>query len=301
MASAGGCTGFWPCGLLASRVSKSGDGRGAVRKVSCGGVTLPCGVVLAGNVIHASQAAFVLLGEAVRFWYLPSRLAVVHAAASAEVCSLGGGLLCTAPAHRSALCPACCLRRSRWVRGRVVVSSIPVCGGWGYHPGCEFFGNSEEPLRAFEDRVAGGRAGAGRCFVVTCQRRSNIGSGTVSVIAEACRQSASRMRLRSRSGLARPYICLLIILMRLTCPSTRPEFQGSVRPAVTASWSRRSLWGVESRPHCLTCGYAAAGSYSLIRPPRTGRRRIEVRPGSAVGWSGRGGVSCRAWCGLRWL
>ena len=36
-------------------------------------------------------------------------------------------------------------------------------------------------------------------------------------------QSASRTRLRSRSGLARPYICLLIILMRLTWPSTAPE------------------------------------------------------------------------------
>jgi hypothetical protein len=30
-------------------------------------------------------------------------------------------------------------------------------------------------------------------------------------------------RLRSRSGFARPYICLLIILMRLTWPSTAPE------------------------------------------------------------------------------
>jgi hypothetical protein len=36
-------------------------------------------------------------------------------------------------------------------------------------------------------------------------------------------QSASRTRLRSRSGFARPYICLLIILMRLTWPSTAPE------------------------------------------------------------------------------
>jgi hypothetical protein len=36
-------------------------------------------------------------------------------------------------------------------------------------------------------------------------------------------QSASRTRLRSRSGFARPYICRLIILMRLTWPSTAPE------------------------------------------------------------------------------
>src|SRR6266851_6794232 len=45
------------------------------------------------------------------------------------------------------------------------------------------------------------------------------GSGPLSVM----HQSASRTRLRSRSGFARPYICLLIILMRLTWPSTAPE------------------------------------------------------------------------------
>jgi hypothetical protein len=36
-------------------------------------------------------------------------------------------------------------------------------------------------------------------------------------------QAAIRMRLRSRSNFARPYICRLIILMRLTVPSTGPE------------------------------------------------------------------------------
>ncbi|MER5262725.1 hypothetical protein ABTZ99_11670 [Actinosynnema sp. NPDC002837] len=46
--------------------------------------------------------AFVLLGEPVWLWHLSSRLAVVHAAASAEVCSLAWGVLCTAPAHQSA-------------------------------------------------------------------------------------------------------------------------------------------------------------------------------------------------------
>ena len=35
--------------------------------------------------------------------------------------------------------------------------------------------------------------------------------------------SASRTRLRRRSGFARPYILSLIILMRLTWPSTAPE------------------------------------------------------------------------------
>jgi hypothetical protein len=48
-------------------------------------------------------------------------------------------------------------------------------------------------------------------------------------------QAAWRMRLRSRSKLARPYICLLIILMRLTLPSTAPELCGMVSPLRTAS------------------------------------------------------------------
>ncbi len=47
-----------------------------------------------------------------------------------------------------------------------------------------------------------------------------------------------RTRFRRRSKFARPYICLLIILMRLTWPSTGPELWGRVRPAVTASRSR---------------------------------------------------------------
>ncbi len=61
------------------------------------------------------------------------------------------------------------------------------------------------------------------------------GSGPLSVIElAATRQAASRMRLRSRSNLARPYICLLIILMRLTVPSTVPELWERVSPLRTA-------------------------------------------------------------------
>src|SRR5205823_14479243 len=40
----------------------------------------------------------------------------------------------------------------------------------------------------------------------------------------------SRMRLRSRSRLARPNICRLSILRRLMVPSTGPELWGSVSP-----------------------------------------------------------------------
>src|SRR5271165_4051055 len=41
----------------------------------------------------------------------------------------------------------------------------------------------------------------------------------------------------------------------------------------------------------------AARSYSLMRPPRMGRRLIRFRERSATGWSGRGGWSWRLRCG----
>jgi hypothetical protein len=68
-----------------------------------------------------------------------------------------------------------------------------------------------------------------------CRRHVKTGSGPLSVVelAPTC-QAASRMRLRSRSNLARPYICLLIILMRLTVPSTVPELWKRVSPLQTA-------------------------------------------------------------------
>jgi hypothetical protein len=47
--------------------------------------------------------------------------------------------------------------------------------------------------------------------------------------------------------------------------------------------------------------FQAAGSYSLITPPRTGRRRILRWTGSGTGDSGRGGRSCSARCGRRVL
>jgi hypothetical protein len=50
----------------------------------------------------------------------------------------------------------------------------------------------------------------------------------------------SRILLRSKEKLARPYICRLIILILLTLPSTGPELHGMFNPATTASRSRRS-------------------------------------------------------------
>jgi hypothetical protein len=46
-------------------------------------------------------------------------------------------------------------------------------------------------------------------------------------------------------------------------------------------------------------GFYAARSYSLMRPPRTGRRLIRSWERSATGWSGRGGRSWRLRCGRR--
>ena len=43
--------------------------------------------------------------------------------------------------------------------------------------------------------------------------------------------------------------------------------------------------------------FQAAASYSFIRPPRMGRRRILPQTGSGTGASGRGGRSCSARCG----
>jgi hypothetical protein len=43
----------------------------------------------------------------------------------------------------------------------------------------------------------------------------------------------------------------------------------------------------------LDLGFYAARSYSLMRPPRTGRRLIRSVARSATGWSGRGGWSWR--------
>jgi hypothetical protein len=58
------------------------------------------------------------------------------------------------------------------------------------------------------------------------------------------------------------------------------------------------LWGSRTRSRALSWGYAAC-SYSLIRPPRTGRRLICSSLRSEMGWSGRGGRSWRPRWGRR--
>lgn len=72
----------------------------------------------------------------------------------------------------------------------------------------------------------------------------------VVVLAQHCEIAAvrhdNRTLFRRSWKPARPYIWRLIILIRLTWPSTIPEFQGRVRPAMTASRSR-------SRPLTKMC------------------------------------------------
>lgn len=63
-----------------------------------------------------------------------------------------------------------------------------------------------------------------------------------------------------------------------------------------ASAAVRALAGFQNSAAGLDLGFYAARSYSLMRPPRTGRRLIRSWVRSAVGWSGRGGCDWR----LRW-
>ena len=60
--------------------------------------------------------------------------------------------------------------------------------------------------------------------------------------------------------------------------------------------SKSTRVGFRNSAMGLDLGFYAARSYSLMKPPRTGRRLIRSRERSATGWSGRGGRSCR----LRW-
>ena len=60
--------------------------------------------------------------------------------------------------------------------------------------------------------------------------------------------------------------------------------------------SRRRPVGFQNSASGVDLVFYAARSYSLRRPPRTGRRWIRFCERSATGWSGRGGRSWR----LRW-
>jgi hypothetical protein len=60
-------------------------------------------------------------------------------------------------------------------------------------------------------------------------------------------------------------------------------------PAPISSATCRCPVGFQNSATGLDLGFHAARSYSLMRPPRTGRRWIRLRERPATGWSGRGG------------
>ena len=63
--------------------------------------------------------------------------------------------------------------------------------------------------------------------------------------------------------------------------------------ATLAAASPEAPVGFQNSATGADLGLYAARSYSLMRPPRTGRRWIRSWERSATGWSGRGGRSCR--------
>ena len=93
--------------------------------------------------------------------------------------------------------------------------------GWGRR--AADFATLSEPVRWARSGgcfVPGGRVGGSGPYFV--------------MITDPCQLTRST-RLRSRGKAARPYICRLIILVRLTLPSTTPELHGMVSPLSTAS------------------------------------------------------------------
>ncbi|WP_455753575.1 DUF7919 family protein [Streptomyces hirsutus] len=111
------------------------------------------------------------------------------------------------------------------------------------------------------------------------------------VHAVACRLSPSpdpgthgrgRTRVRGSANEARPYMALLGVFTRCTCPSTTPELHGRVRPAVTASrsWRRtpRSPASASGRPARSAGSTPAAGIHADDGPDRR-RPGPSRRPG----------------------
>ena len=84
------------------------------------------------------------------------------------------------------------------------------------------------------------------------------------------------------------------VLCQLECASRTPTRYPGSRP--TRPDEESALVGFLNSATGVNLGFYAARSYSLMRPPRTGRRLIRSWERSATGWSGWGGCSWR----LRW-
>src|ERR1022692_3523024 len=78
-------------------------------------------------------------------------------------------------------------------------------------------------------------------------------------------------------------------------PYRRPRRRRSTPPSYGHQQCRERV-GFQNSAAGPELGFYAARSYSLMRPPRMGRRLIRFREEPATGWSGRGGRSWR----LRW-
>ena len=132
------------------------------------------------------------------------------------------------------------------------------------------------------------------------QPRTGLHPGPLSVIELApSGHAARRMRVRRRSNVARPYICLLIIVMRLTLRSWRGRESGGCLKGLgtgghglslnqQASSTRRRLgnspsWPIASRTRCRFPG--------LSRPHGPCPRRCALGHSGDVGRGGPGGVA----------
>lgn len=148
----------------------------------------------------------------------------------------------------------------------------------------------DRTFREDDSKVHFGR-GASLSSVVSCSDRLFIptmisavgGPGKLSL-----RQQDARLRRRAKP--ARPNTWRLSILIRLTCPSTTPELQDSVRPAMTASRSRsmpaarvwrlgRSSWRTASSRCGSRSPWRSVSIWASIEQGRAGRRVRGSRSG----------------------
>jgi hypothetical protein len=168
-----------------------------------------------------------------------------------------------------------------------------------------------------DDHVIGGAAGhgesqAGAAVVLGGRCLPGSEPGEVWMVR---RRSTIRVRKgapghRAFSSIkpsALPAVSGTLSVTRFECASRSPgiSWMWSVSPVGNSSRdleNSRLSWqpvGFQNSATSPELGFYAARSYSLMRPPRTGRRLIRFLERSATGWSGRG---CRSWrqrCGRR--
>jgi hypothetical protein len=103
------------------------------------------------------------------------------------------------------------------------------------------------------------------------------------VAASIARPAAARLRIKSRCG---------VIMMSVRLRLKIWQIGRSARQVMVVSPDSEAV-RFQNSARVLTGGFYAARSYSLMRPPRMGRRLTRFRDRSATAWSGRGGRSWR--------